>query len=206
LSSTKTDDKKTYAFRITVPRQGDFLTPAEKLRADPLDRDDLVGFTLGMNGLLTNQLAAAELPDLACLFQILWRLGDESLGAEDSEPIFVQLADVVLPGHSIWAPPPNDTSAATMYPVQVINRSSPEAVELSLDNDGIGDKTSQQHIPLRAWHPTIGARPVYELSFKVVVKINDPKGTLFEDSSRAFIQAFRAGRPSRALPIREEDL
>lgn len=205
LSATMTDNKKTYAFRITVPRQGDFLTPPEKLRADPLDRDDLVSFIPGENGLSTDKLAAAELPDLACLFQILWRLGDKSLGSEDSEPAFVQLADVVLPGHSIWTPPPPPNDLATnTYPIQVINRSSRTAVML-IEGNGVGDITSQ-HIPLRVWHPTADARPVYELSFKVEVTTNDPTGALFEDNQRAFIQAFRAGRPSRAIPIREEDL
>lgn len=207
LSATMTDNnnKKTYAFRITVPRQGDFLTPSEKLRADPLDRDDLVSFIPGENGLSTNKLAAAELPDLACLFQILWRLGDKSLGTEDSEPAFVQLADVVLPGHSIWTPPrPPYDLATNTYPIQVVNRSSLSAV-LLIEGNGVGDNTSQ-HIPLRVWHPTADARPVYELSFKVEVRTNDPTGELFEDSQGAFIQAFRAGRPSRAIPIREEDL
>lgn len=207
LSATITGNKKTYAFRITVPRQGDFLTPSEKLRADPLDRDDLVTFSPGENGLSTNKLAAAELPDFGCLFQILWRLGDKSLGAEDSEPAFVQLADVVLPGHSIWTPPspPYDLDT-NKYPIQVINRSSRSAVKL-IEGNGVGDITStSQHIPLRVWHPTADARPVYELSFKVEVTTNDPTGALFEDNQRAFIQAFRAGRPSRAIPIREEDL
>lgn len=211
LSATMTGNEKTYEFRITVPRQGDFMTPAEKLRAVPLDRGDLVSFDPGTNGLVTNQLAAAELPDLACLFQVIWRLGDQSPDPEDNGPVFVQLADVVLPGHSIWISPssPNDSTTNT-YPIQVINRSSPNAVMLINDNsdNSTGNETSQ-HIPLRVWHPTADARPVYELSFKVKVMIKDPTGELFTDATRAFIQAFRAGRPSRALPIRditEEDL
>ncbi|MFM8552980.1 MAG: hypothetical protein ACKOCD_11845, partial [Nitrospiraceae bacterium] len=94
--------------------------------------------------------------------------------------------------------------------IQVINRSSPDAVKLidEKSDNSTRDETSQ-HIPLRVWHPTADARPVYELSFKVKVMINDRTGELFADASRAFIQAFRAGRPSRALPIRditEEDL
>jgi len=73
-----------------------------------------------------------------------------------------------------------------------------------LPNDGNVNGDKSQHIPLRVWQPTAKARPVYEVSFQVLVTTNDSTGKLFKDDTQAFIQSFRAGRPSRAIPIQVE--
>jgi hypothetical protein len=203
MTSIQNGNKLTYTFRITLPRQGDLLTPTEALQAGRLDRDDLVPWNSPVGEVLSNPLRDAELPELGGLYQILWRIQSPTESG-DIDPVFVQLVDVVLPGHSIWTPPA-DGSQSNSYPIQIINRSTPPGVVLrpndGLPNDGNVNGDKSQHIPLRVWQPTAKARPVYEVSFQVLVTTDDPTGKLFANNKQAFIQAFHSGRPSRAIPI-----
>jgi hypothetical protein len=183
-----------YTIRVVLSQQGDFLTPQERQAAREIDPvDPLTPSTNPTPVLLANNLSAADLPDLASQYQILWRLPDND-GNGDAGAIYAQLADVVLPGHTLWKAASTNPSA---NPVMVRNANGPDVVKLI--DPGPGDDLTR-HLPLTVWRPSPSARPVFSATLQVSVTL--PAGQLFADADRAVLQVSRDGYSSRPLPIR----
>lgn len=181
-------ETRTYVFRIFLTRQGDLLTPQEMEAAAELDQSDL----LSISGLLGGTVSAADLPDLACQYHVLWKLPDppeNALPPVGSKPFHIPLVDLCLPGHPEW----KDGSSG---PVLIRNRVGLQMATLA---KGTADPTLQRHEVIQVWRPSPSARPVYLVQFQVT--INKAGLPTFGDAGRGVVQVFRDGHRSEPLPI-----
>ncbi len=197
--SGTTGNKVTYTFRLVLSQQGDFLTPEERMTACELDKADLLSVT---SGLLSGTLAAADLPDLATQYQVLWRLPDDG---NNGASIYASLVDVVLPGHPLWKPA---AMTPDEFPVLVRNANGDEIARLKDDDGGQANTetdTGKRNYRLKVWRPSPNARPVFSVTFQVEVSFNDPdvdpNSQLFGNPDFAVLQVVRDGYLSRPLPM-----
>jgi hypothetical protein len=174
-----------YHFRLFLTRQGDLLTPAEVPVAAELD---LAEPTANRTLLGSTRVLAADLPDLDCQYQILWRLPD---GGAQGDPVYAELADILMPGHPEWKAGANVNET----PVLIRNRNGNTVVTLNDDPT----PPSELHLPIKLWWPSPNARPVYVVAFDV--KVHLPAGDLFKEPGAALLQLQRDGYRSRPLPI-----
>jgi hypothetical protein len=197
VEKSSSGTENVYEFRLVLSRQGDLLTPAEIKSEDNLvkDENNLVKDSERLRRLKPDfdfQPLPADLPDLLCLYQVVWPLPALSSTAFVNNAAYLDLFDVILPGHPLWTPPP---LPATNY-VLVRNRSGTNNAILQDNGVDIGDNL---YIPISLWCPRSNAQPTYIIN--VSIKILEPGIALFGSPDLALLQVQRDGSRSRPIPI-----
>lgn len=177
-----------HSFRLFLSRQGDLLTPKE-IQTDMEMSDPDVSAKL----LQIRSLAAHELPDLNCTYQILWELPDSSA----TDPIYAELVEVLLPGSPQWS---KSSSGSTL---------DPKLNPVLLRNRKVAAVTLKEpYVPIQLWWPSHAARPVYVVEFKVNVTVSDDgtsPGDIFKEPARASLQMQRDGYRTRPVKFNHFD-
>ncbi|MCY2968238.1 MAG: hypothetical protein NT069_32180 [Planctomycetota bacterium] len=188
-----------HTFRLFLTRQGDLLTPQEAAVAVELDREDRLVRPSGTNAMLSENVSDADLPDLCCQYQLLWKI-DES---QEGNDVGAELVELLLPGHPLWAPPQNGTDGKA-NPVMLRNRTSVNVAKLEKESADPNGTASLCYLPIQVWQPTAAARPVYVVVFQVNITSDaalDDAKKMFWDPNRLVLQVQRGGYPSQLLPV-----